>query len=37
MVDAMLGGLERTRSPLPLLQFTAAKLWEARDSRPAGC
>ncbi len=31
MVAAMLAGLERTRSPLPLLQFTAAKLWEARD------
>ncbi len=31
MVDAMLAGLERTKSPLPLLQFTAAKLWEARD------
>jgi len=31
MLEAMLGGLERTRSPLPLLQFTAAKLWEARD------
>jgi WD40 repeat protein len=31
MVEAMVGGLERTRSPLPLLQFTAAKLWEARD------
>jgi serine/threonine protein kinase/cell division protein FtsB len=31
MVKAMVDGLERTRSPLPLLQFTAAKLWEARD------
>ncbi|WP_437595011.1 nSTAND1 domain-containing NTPase [Sorangium sp. So ce1000] len=31
MVEDMLGTLERTRSPLPLLQFTAAKLWEARD------
>ncbi|WP_437679094.1 nSTAND1 domain-containing NTPase [Sorangium sp. So ce131] len=31
MVEHMLGSLERTRSPLPLLQFTAAKLWEARD------
>jgi len=30
MLQAMLGGLERTKSPLPLLQFTAAKLWEAR-------
>jgi len=31
MVEGMLGALERTQSPLPLLQFTAAKLWEARD------
>jgi WD40 repeat protein len=31
MVEAMVGGLERTKSPLPLLQFTAAKLWETRD------
>jgi WD40 repeat protein len=31
MVEAMVGGLERTKSPLPLLQFTATKLWEARD------
>ncbi|WP_437573546.1 nSTAND1 domain-containing NTPase [Sorangium sp. So ce887] len=31
MVEHMLGTLESTRSPLPLLQFTAAKLWEARD------
>ncbi|WP_437540591.1 protein kinase [Sorangium sp. So ce367] len=31
MVDDMLDTLESTRSPLPLLQFTAAKLWEARD------
>ncbi|XXR59394.1 protein kinase [Sorangium sp. So ce385] len=31
MVEHMLGSLERTRSPLPLLQFTATKLWEARD------
>jgi Protein kinase domain/WD domain, G-beta repeat len=31
MVEAMVGGLERTKSPLPLLQFTASKLWEARD------
>src|SRR5262249_53663689 len=28
MIQAMLGGLERTKNPLPLLQFTAAKLWE---------
>ncbi|XXX41697.1 protein kinase [Sorangium sp. So ce117] len=31
MVEHMLDTLESTRSPLPLLQFTAAKLWEARD------
>ncbi|MFT3769083.1 MAG: protein kinase [Minicystis sp.] len=31
MVDHMLGSLVSTQSPLPLLQFTAAKLWEARD------
>ncbi|WP_437307304.1 nSTAND1 domain-containing NTPase [Sorangium sp. So ce388] len=31
MVEHMLDTLEGTRSPLPLLQFTAAKLWEARD------
>ncbi|WP_437826615.1 nSTAND1 domain-containing NTPase [Sorangium sp. So ce1153] len=31
MVEHMLGTLESTRSPLPLLQFTASKLWEARD------
>ncbi|WP_437284297.1 nSTAND1 domain-containing NTPase [Sorangium sp. So ce406] len=31
MIDHMLDTLEGTRSPLPLLQFTAAKLWEARD------
>ncbi|MDI3290305.1 protein kinase [Polyangium sp. 15x6] len=31
MIEGMLGALERTQSPLPLLQFTAAKLWEARD------
>jgi len=31
MVDAMVSGIARTKSPLPLLQFTAAKLWEARD------
>nr|AYM54056.1 protein kinase [Byssovorax cruenta] len=31
MVDAMLDALERTASPLPLLQFTAARLWEERD------
>jgi WD40 repeat protein/predicted Ser/Thr protein kinase len=31
MIQALLGGLEHAKSPLPLLQFTAAKLWEARD------
>ncbi|WP_437307307.1 nSTAND1 domain-containing NTPase [Sorangium sp. So ce388] len=31
MVEHMLSTLESTRSPLPLLQFTAGKLWEARD------
>ncbi|AUX40494.1 uncharacterized protein SOCE26_018950 [Sorangium cellulosum] len=31
MVEHMLGSLEGTRSPLPLLQFTAATLWEVRD------
>ncbi|MGK3959889.1 protein kinase [Sorangium sp. So ce118] len=31
MVEDMLRTLESTRTPLPLLQFTAAKLWEARD------
>ncbi|HEX2568741.1 MAG TPA: protein kinase, partial [Polyangia bacterium] len=34
LVEEMLGGLAGTRSPLPILQFTATKLWEARD-RPA--
>ncbi|CAN96155.1 Protein kinase [Sorangium cellulosum So ce56] len=32
IVEAMLDALEKTRSPLPLLQFTATRLWEARDS-----
>jgi len=31
LVELILRALERTRSPLPLLQFTATKLWEARD------
>jgi WD40 repeat protein len=31
LVEEMLGTLESTRSPLPLLQFAATKLWEARD------
>ncbi|WP_437928033.1 protein kinase [Sorangium sp. So ce291] len=33
MVEHMLSTLEGTRSPLPLLQFTAAKLWETRDRK----
>lgn len=28
----MLDALETTRAPLPLLQFTAARLWDARDA-----
>jgi WD40 repeat protein/serine/threonine protein kinase len=36
MIEAMLDGLDGTKSPLPLLQFTAARLWEARD-RGARC
>ncbi|MEZ4314701.1 MAG: WD40 repeat domain-containing protein, partial [Polyangiaceae bacterium] len=31
LCDEMLDGLTGTKSPLPLLQFTAEKLWEARD------
>ncbi len=31
VVDSMLETLESTPGALPLLQFTAAKLWEARD------
>ncbi|UQA56986.1 protein kinase domain-containing protein [Polyangium aurulentum] len=31
LVGEMLGGLQGTGSPLPLLQFTAMKLWEERD------
>lgn len=31
MINRMLDELMRSGSPLPLLQFTAAKLWEARD------
>ncbi|WP_437975280.1 protein kinase [Sorangium sp. So ce295] len=31
MVEDMLRSLESTPSPLPLLQFAATKLWEARD------
>jgi WD40 repeat protein len=31
LVDRMLAALDKTNAPLPLLQFTASKLWEARD------
>ncbi|MEM9490944.1 MAG: serine/threonine-protein kinase, partial [Myxococcota bacterium] len=31
MVETMLDVLDSTRSPLPLLQFTASRLWEMRD------
>jgi WD40 repeat protein/serine/threonine protein kinase len=31
LVEQILDALESTRGPLPLLQFTATKLWEARD------
>ncbi|MEM9492099.1 MAG: serine/threonine-protein kinase, partial [Myxococcota bacterium] len=31
MVDTLLDDLAATRSPLPLLQFTAARLWDGRD------
>ncbi len=31
LVEEMLNGLSGTKSPLPLLQFTATKLWDARD------
>ncbi|HEU4409663.1 MAG TPA: protein kinase, partial [Polyangiaceae bacterium] len=31
LVGRMLDALEGTRSPLPLLQFVAAKLWDERD------
>ncbi len=31
LIDTMLAALSDTRSPLPLLQFTAAQLWEMRD------
>jgi WD40 repeat protein/serine/threonine protein kinase len=33
MVEEMLDTLEHTANALPLLQFTAAKLWELRDRR----
>jgi WD40 repeat protein/tRNA A-37 threonylcarbamoyl transferase component Bud32 len=31
MVEDLLGALEHAPSPLPLMQFAAAKLWETRD------
>ena len=31
LIATMLDSLEATRAPLPLLQFTAARLWDARD------
>lgn len=31
MVDDVLQSLQSTKSPLPLLQFTAARLWDQRD------
>lgn len=31
MINDILNELARTKTPLPLLQFAAAKLWEARD------
>ncbi|HEY5945725.1 MAG TPA: AAA family ATPase, partial [Kofleriaceae bacterium] len=33
VVPAMLDSLEATQGSLPLLQFTAAKLWDARDKQ----
>ncbi|MCG8424960.1 MAG: serine/threonine protein kinase, partial [Proteobacteria bacterium] len=33
VIDDMLDALEGTAGALPLLQFTAAKLWDARDRR----
>ncbi len=32
LIDTILDALESARNPLPLLQFTAAKLWDVRDS-----
>lgn len=32
MIDIILDDLARTKNPLPLLQFAATKLWEARDT-----
>ena len=31
LVEDMLAELEKSSAALPLLQFTATKLWEARD------
>ncbi len=31
LVDEMLAGLSGTKSPLPILQFTMSKWWDARD------
>ena len=31
LVDEILGGIAGMKSPLPILQFTATKLWSARD------
>jgi len=33
MVESMLSSLEQTPGALPLLQFSAAKLWDSRDRR----
>ncbi|MCG8423661.1 MAG: protein kinase [Proteobacteria bacterium] len=33
LVEEILDTLEQTTSPLPILQFTASKLWEHRDQR----
>ena len=33
MVESMLDELEQTQGALPLLQFTAAKLWDVRDGK----
>ena len=33
MIDDMISHLESTPAALPLLQFAAAQLWEARDPR----
>lgn len=33
LVEEMLDGLEGTTTPLPILQFTATKLWDGRDPK----